>query len=174
MAAAFIGLDPMTKRFSTLFVFSSLVLLPCQRIRGDEPAKPSVPDVPAAAVAPTDPPLSEARTAMDAGDWKKARKVLKKYVGTHDKSSEGWTLLARTYLAAGSTGKALSRFDKALKYDPHYAPAFLGRGEVYEKRGRWDEALNDFQAAALADPTLSEAQQAVARLGAKSSPAASK
>lgn len=157
----------MTKRFSTSFLLFSLVLFPCHRVRGEEPAKPSVPDLPAATVAPTDSRLSEARTAMDAGEWKKAKKLLKKYVGDNGKSPEGWTLLARTYLATGSTGKALRRFDKALKYDPHYAPAFLGRGEVYEKRGRMDEALNDFQAASLADPTFSEAQKAVARLEPK-------
>lgn len=115
-------------------------------------------------VAAGDPLLLEARQAMDAGQWRKARRTLKKYIDNNTKSAEGWTLLARTYLATGANGKALRRFDKALKFDPHYAPAFVGRGELFEKKGRLDEAANDFRAAMLSDPNLPEARQALTRV----------
>ncbi len=111
-----------------------------------------------------DPLLSEARQALDAGQWRKARRSLKKYLNDNQKSAEGWTLLARTYLATGANKKALRRFDKALKFDPHYAPAFVGRGDLFEKRGRLDEAANDFRAATLSDPGNPDARAALTRL----------
>ncbi len=101
---------------------------------------------------------------MDTGQWRKARRTLTHFIDGNKKSAEGWTLLARTYLATGANGKALRRFDKALKFDPHYAPAFVGRGDLFEKKGRLDEAANDFRAAVLSDPTNLEARQALARL----------
>ena len=106
----------------------------------------------------------EARQAMDAGEWRKARRMLKKHVDDNSKSAEGWTLLARTYSALGANGKARRRFDKALKFEPHYAPAFVGRGELFEKQARLDEAANDFRAAMLSDPNNLEAAQAFARV----------
>ena len=37
------------------------------------------------------------------------------------------------YLHRGALAGALSRFQEALKDDPHYAPAYLGLGKVYER-----------------------------------------
>lgn len=108
--------------------------------------------------------LLEARQAIDTGQWRKARRTLKKYLNGTPKSPEGWTLLGRTYMATGSNGKARRRFDKALTFEPHYAPAFVGRGELFERKGRWDEAANDFRAAMLSDPTNPEAQQGLTRV----------
>lgn len=119
---------------------------------------------------PGDPLLAKARESLDAGQWRKARRTLKSYIDKNPKSAEGWTLLARTYMATGANGKARRRFDKALKFDPHFAPAFVGRGELFEKKGRMDEAANDFRAATLADPGDAQAQQALARVLPTSDP----
>lgn len=151
----------MIKRFAFIVIFSSL-LFPLPRAWGEETV-PS-PETDVQPVTAGDPLLLEARQAMDAGEWRKARRTLKKYIDDNSKSAEGWTLLARTYLALGANGKARRRFDKALKFEPHYAPAFVGRGELFEKRGRLDEAANDFRAAVLSDPNNLEAARAFARV----------
>lgn len=151
----------MLKRVAFIVIFSSL-LFPLQRAWSEE----LVP-LPETAVPPAtggDPLLREARQAMEASQWRKARRTIKKYLDENKKSAEAWTLLAQTYLATGANGKALRRFDKALKFDPHYAPAFVGRGEVFEKKGRLDEAANDFRAALLSDPNNTVAGESLTRV----------
>ena len=152
----------MRKSLSFLALFIPL-LFPLGMAWSDEVAPLAESEVQPVAL-PGDPLLLKAREALDAGQWRKARRTLKSYIGKNPKSAEGWTLLARTYLATGTDGKARRRFDKALKFDPHYAPAYVGRGELFEKKGRMDEAANDFRAATLADPGDAQAQQALARV----------
>lgn len=154
------------KGFVFCFLFSTFVV-PTQPTRAEEPVQPAVHEDPPVNIREGNPVLVDARMALEAGQWRQARRTLKKFVGDNKKSAEGWTLLGRTYFAIGAYGKALSRFDKALKYDSHYSPAYLGRGEVYEKKGRLDEAANDFRAATLADPISLEAREALARLSPK-------
>jgi tetratricopeptide (TPR) repeat protein len=40
---------------------------------------------------------------------------------------------------------ALSRFQEALKTDPHYAPAYRELGKVYEKMGQPQKALDGYR-----------------------------
>ena len=40
---------------------------------------------------------------------------------------------------------ALSRFQEAVKDDPHYAPAYLGLGKVYERLNEKQKALDDYR-----------------------------
>jgi Flp pilus assembly protein TadD len=82
------------------------------------------------------------------------------------KSPEPWVLLGRAALAEGRYGKALKAFQKALKRDPHSAEAYFGRGQVFEKKGKLDEAANEYQAARMADPGHAGAKEAWKRLSA--------
>jgi cytochrome c-type biogenesis protein CcmH/NrfG len=124
-------------------------------------------DVPSGISIEENSPLHDARQAYDAGQWRQARRKAKEFLGDNGNSAEGWTLLAKTYLATGSYKKAFNRFNKALKFDPHYAPAYVGRGHYFEKKGRLDEAANDYRAAILSDPVSVEAKQALDRLAGK-------
>ncbi len=49
------------------------------------------------------------------------------------------------YLKKGSLPGALSRFQEALKDNPHYAPAYLGLGGVYERMNQKRKALEAYQ-----------------------------
>jgi Tfp pilus assembly protein PilF len=153
----------MTKRFPLCFLLCAL-LFPLQRTWSEDPDP--VPEIgtPQEPVSLSDPLLQEARQALDSGHWRDARKKVNKFLNSNSTSAEGWTLLARTYQAAGGYKKAKKRYGKALKFDPHYAPAYVGRGEIFEKMGKLDEAANDFRAATLSDPNSLEARQALARL----------
>lgn len=74
------------------------------------------------------------------------------------------------YLHRGALAGALSRFQEALKDDPHYAPAYLGLGKVYERMKQKQKALDAYQHYLDELPSASqaaearEAQRAVARL----------
>lgn len=49
------------------------------------------------------------------------------------------------YLRRKMLKGALSRFQEAINTDPHYAPAYLGLGKVYEKMGLRRKALAAYQ-----------------------------
>jgi tetratricopeptide (TPR) repeat protein len=49
------------------------------------------------------------------------------------------------YLRRKKFTAALSRFQEALKTDPHYAPAYRELGKVYEKMGFWQKSLDAYQ-----------------------------
>jgi len=53
--------------------------------------------------------------------------------------------IGNVYLRKGKLPGALSRFQEALKDDPHYAPAFLGLGKVYERMRENQKALDAFK-----------------------------
>lgn len=65
---------------------------------------------------------------------------------------------------------ALSRYQEAVKTDPHYAPAYLGLGRVYEKIGLKKKAVEAYQRYLDELPSTKDAieakgaQKAVARL----------
>lgn len=48
------------------------------------------------------------------------------------------------YLKKGALPGALSRFQEALKDNPHYAPAYLGLGRVYERMNEKRKALDAY------------------------------
>jgi tetratricopeptide (TPR) repeat protein len=64
------------------------------------------------------------------------------------------------YLHRGSLPGALSRFQEALKDDPHYAPAYLGLGKVYERMKQKQKALDAYQRYLDELPSASEAAEA--------------
>ena len=74
------------------------------------------------------------------------------------------------YLRKGALPGALSRFQEALKDDPHYAAAYLGLGKVYERMKQKQKALEAYEhyldelPSARDASEAHEAQRAVARL----------
>ena len=54
--------------------------------------------------------------------------------------------IGNVYLHKGDLKGALSRFQEAVKDNPHYAPAYLGLGKVYERMKEKQKALDSLQA----------------------------
>lgn len=81
------------------------------------------------------------------------------------------------YLRRKKLKAALSRFQEAVKTNPHYAPAYLGLGKVYEKMGLKRKALEAYQHYLDELPSTRDAeeakgaQEAVARLQRQVKPA---
>ncbi|MGD1103373.1 MAG: tetratricopeptide repeat protein [Terriglobia bacterium] len=53
--------------------------------------------------------------------------------------------IGNVYLHKGNLKGALSRFQEALKDNPHYAPAYLGLGKVYERMKQKQKALEAYE-----------------------------
>lgn len=84
--------------------------------------------------------------------------------------------IGNAYLHKGVLKGALSRFEEALKDDPHYAPAYLGLGKVYERMKENQKALAAFERYLDELPSARDAadakyaQRAVARLQKEGGP----
>jgi tetratricopeptide (TPR) repeat protein len=78
--------------------------------------------------------------------------------------------IGNVYLHKGALKGALSRFEEAVKDNPHYAPAYLGLGKVYERMNEKQKALEAYERYLDELPSAKDAaeardaQRAVARL----------
>ena len=78
--------------------------------------------------------------------------------------------IGNVYLHKGALAGALSRFQEAVKDNPHYAPAYLGLGKVYERMKQKQKALDAYERYLDELPSAKDAadardaQRAVARL----------
>ena len=78
--------------------------------------------------------------------------------------------IGNVYLHRGALKGALSRFQEAVKDNPHYAPAYLGLGKVYERMRQKQKALDAYERYLDELPSAKEAaeakdaQRAIARL----------
>lgn len=64
------------------------------------------------------------------------------------------------YLHRGALPGALNRVQEALKDDPHYAPAYLGLGKVYERMNQKRKALEAYRQYLDELPSTKDAAQA--------------
>ena len=64
------------------------------------------------------------------------------------------------YLKKGALQGALSRFQEALTDNPHYAPAYLGLGKVYERMKENQKALDAYQRYLDELPSAKDAHEA--------------
>ena len=64
------------------------------------------------------------------------------------------------YLKRGKYKAALSRFQDALKTDPHYPPAYRELGKVYEKMGFWQKSLDAYRKYLDELPSAQDAREA--------------
>ena len=60
--------------------------------------------------------------------------------------------IGNVYLHKGDLKGALSRFQEAVKDNPHYAPAYLGLGKVYERMKEKQKALRPTSATSTSFP----------------------
>jgi tetratricopeptide (TPR) repeat protein len=68
--------------------------------------------------------------------------------------------IGNVYLHKKDLKGALSRFQEAVKDNPHYAPAYLGLGKVYEKMHQKQKALDAYQRYLDELPSAQEASEA--------------
>jgi tetratricopeptide (TPR) repeat protein len=64
------------------------------------------------------------------------------------------------YMRRKKFNAALSRFQEALKTDPHYAPAYRELGKVYERMELWQKALEAYRKYLDELPSAKDAREA--------------
>lgn len=70
---------------------------------------------------------------------------------------EGHVLMADWWLRRSGPRSALSQYERAIRLDPKYAPAYVGRGIVHRRQGHWGPAQSDFNHAIALDTRCTEA-----------------
>lgn len=154
----------MRKILYPILIFGAILWVP-RSSRADETQESPAPVLQAEPAAPAVVlELREARADLASGNWRGARRKCLSYLDRNKKSSDAWAVLAATYAADKKFKKALRRYSKALKHDPHNAEAFYGKGLAYEALGKLDEAANEYQAAMRADSDMADARAAWQRV----------
>jgi hypothetical protein len=82
---------------------------------------------------------------------------------------EAYTLTSRanTYLAKGDLSAALNDYNQALKLNPNYVRAYVGRGQLFEKRRDTIAARYDYRAASAVLAKMDDIDTTLARRFAK-------
>jgi tetratricopeptide (TPR) repeat protein len=93
----------------------------------------------------------QAQPAADKGD------PFRRYVSP---SAQKSVEIGDFYLRRKKFNAALSRFQEALKTDPHYALAYRELGKVYEKMGFWQKSLEAYRKYLDELPSAKDAREA--------------
>jgi tetratricopeptide (TPR) repeat protein len=86
--------------------------------------------------------------------------------------------IGNVYLHKGKLKAALSRYQESVQDNPHYAPAYLGLGKVYERMNQKQKALDAYKQyldelpSAKDAAEAKDAQRAVERLQKELGPSA--
>jgi tetratricopeptide (TPR) repeat protein len=82
---------------------------------------------------------------------------------TDDPAVDMLCLKGLGYVSDEHYDKAIAAYTEAIRRDPKYSFAYLGRGNAYMAKGDQDRALLDYDKAVRLDPT-NEAAQTLAKL----------
>ncbi|MBI4640504.1 MAG: tetratricopeptide repeat protein [Candidatus Tectomicrobia bacterium] len=88
--------------------------------------------------------VSSGRSAYEKGLYSEAIESLDKASKYRPDDSLLFSTLGWAYYFYGNDGKALAAFHEALRLDPGCVEAIRGRGWVHHRKGRYDEAIDDF------------------------------
>ncbi|NOZ38835.1 MAG: tetratricopeptide repeat protein [Planctomycetes bacterium] len=93
-------------------------------------------------------------TAMELGEWEKARTVLDEAVTTSPTDAEARRLLAQTLWQTHSRREAVVHMEAAVQLDPRHAPTVVRAGEMLLEIGVVDRAEQRAEQAIALDSTL--------------------
>ena len=91
---------------------------------------------------------------MNRGLGATAQAVYQEFKDQNPQSPRAWTLLGRASTRAQSATEA---YQEALNLDPHYAPAWVGMGDVYRSAGSLENAQTAYQKAIELDAAFAAA-----------------
>src|SRR5262249_37097358 len=80
------------------------------------------------------------------------------FCDTDDPVVDELCLKAVLYFSDKKYDRAIDAYSAAIRRDPHYVYAYIGRGDVYSAKGDLDRALADYDYAARLDPRNQEAK----------------
>jgi tetratricopeptide (TPR) repeat protein len=98
--------------------------------------------------------LRRGTAAQKRGERKLARRMYDNVTSLSPDYAEGWARSARLALEEDDLGRALTEAAQALIYEPRHFYALWTMGNVFEKLGRQDEALEAYREANKLYPEL--------------------
>lgn len=114
-------------------------------------------------------PITEAYRAairrLQSGDLSGAITFLQQVLEVEKNAPDVYYYLGEAYRLQGNTSSALAQYNQALKLDPAFAPAYLGRAQARSVADPEDASIRqDLQTAIQQDPNLVEARLEMASL----------
>ncbi len=125
---------------------------------------------PTAAYGRTPHPVMEAYSiavrAFDRRDWQQAVTYYQQAVDTEPQSPDLLYWLGEAYRLNGQAARALDAYNQAIRINPNFAPAFLGRARASLALGRaaLEDVRKDLQTALTLDGALFDAHLELVRL----------
>jgi tetratricopeptide (TPR) repeat protein len=83
--------------------------------------------------------------SMDAGNYDRAVSEIKKLVDSYPDDPRFATLMADAYLEAGNDSMAVAAYDMAIAANESFAPALLGKAELFRKKGLFSKYFKSLQ-----------------------------
>ena len=80
-----------------------------------------------------------------AGKNEKALDAAKKLAENYPDDERFITMLADTYASAGNDSMAVASYERAIAQNPAFPPAYLGKAELFRKKGKFTEYFKSMQ-----------------------------
>lgn len=108
--------------------------------------------------------LRRGREAIEAGDFRMAIEHLSALVDHAPEFAEGWNARATAYFHADLLGPSVQDIGRTLALNPRHFGALSGLGQILERTGFPDKALEAYRAALEIHPHRPDLKEAVARM----------
>lgn len=122
---------------------------------------------------PADPPtmtgtgdsdwLDRARRYLAANDYRRAAEAARQARNQPNPPLEVWGLLARASAGLGKLDDALYEAREAVSLDGNSAQAHIDLAHVFEQRGEWRQAFEEYETASRLDPQAEAPEAGMAR-----------
>jgi tetratricopeptide (TPR) repeat protein len=118
----------------------------------------------ASSVSASDQQIADIRNLIGDKKYSDAEKKIQAWIKSDKKADIPWLLLAESSFARNNFKKTLSYSTKALDRNSENALAYFMRGRSYENLKEWMEAANEYRAALLIHPDMTEATEGLNRV----------
>ena len=108
--------------------------------------------------------LGQAVVAMGAADNAASLEILDRIIAAYPTYAEAWNKRATLHFMIGNYNTSLSDIEKVLDLEPRHFGALAGRGMIYQRQGKWSEALSAFREALSMNPNMAGVKNAVQEL----------
>ena len=105
--------------------------------------------------------LGQAVMAMGAADNAASLEILDRIIAAYPTYAEAWNKRATLHFMIGNYETSLSDIEKVLDLEPRHFGALAGRGMIYQRQGKWSEALSAFREALSMNPNMVGVKNAV-------------
>ncbi len=105
--------------------------------------------------------LGQAVAAMGESENAASLEILDRIVAAYPAYAEAWNKRATLQFLLGNYDASLSDIEKVLELEPRHFGALAGRGMIFERQGKWSEALAALREALIMNPSMTGVKNAI-------------